>query len=145
MPPELFVYFMFGFTALNHCMPRMLTNVGLGFTRWKVSVSPFALMPEMRAALPSVNFCAPTTILFSWSKMPYCAYIFGLRMRSQARWYEAAVTFPPSLNRRPLRMWNVTVLPFLEIVGNDLAASGNSCEPAEPALLGKFTSSNWVE
>ena len=108
-------------------------------------MSPFALMPEMRAALPSVNFCAPTTILFSWSKMPYCAYIFGLRMRSQARWYDAAVTGEPSLNRRPLRRWNVIVLPFFENVGNALAASGNNCEPACPALFGKFTRFRPVE
>jgi len=111
----------------------------------KVSLSPFAEMPEIWAALPSVNFCAPTTILFSWSKMPYCAYIFGLRMRSQARWYDAAVTFEPSLNLRPARRWNVMVLPFFEIVGNALEASGNNCEPACPALFGKLTSSNWVE
>ncbi len=37
------------------------------------------------------------------------------------------------------------VLPFLEIVGNALAASGKSCEPAWPALFGKFTSSSCVE
>src|SRR6476659_1573188 len=85
IPPELLVYAMFGLTAPNHCMPRIEVNVGFGLTRWKVSVSPFALMPEIWAALPSVNACAPTTILFSWSKVPYCAYIFGLRIRSHAR------------------------------------------------------------
>ena len=77
--------------------------------------------------------------------MPYCAYIFGLRIRSHARWYEAAVTGEPSLNLRPLRMWNVTTLPLFEIVGNALAASGNSCEPAWPALFGKFTRFKPVE
>ncbi len=39
----------------------------------------------MWAAFPSVNVCAPTTILFSWSKVPFWAYIFGLRIRSHAR------------------------------------------------------------
>src|SRR5690348_16361835 len=99
MPLALFFqYGMFGLTALNHCMPRIDTKVGFGFVRWKVSVSPLAEMPEILLALPFVNASAPTTILFSWSKMPYCAYIFGLRIRSHARWYDAAVTGEPSLN-----------------------------------------------
>src|SRR5579875_1595594 len=113
MPLSLFVYFMFGFTAPNHCMARIETNVGFGRVRWKVRVRPFAVIPEMCAVvltpfLPAqfANCTPPTTILSSWSKQPYCAYIWGLRIRSQARSYDLAVTGEPSLNFSPLRMWN---------------------------------------
>ena len=62
-----------------------------------------------------------------------------------ARWYAAAVTGEPSLNRRPLRRWNVTVFWSFEMVGNADAASGNSCDPALPGLLGKLTRFSPVE
>ena len=42
------------------------------------------------------------------------------------------MTSDPSLNLRPLRRWNVTVLPWFEIVGNAFAASGKQLPAGLP-------------
>src|SRR5262249_14736811 len=114
----------FGLTAPNHCMPLYAVKVGFGFVRWNVSVRPRAVMPLILVALPSLNAFAPTITFWNWSLTPTGEPIFGLRLRSHARWYDAAVTVEPSESFRPGRMWNVYVRPFLETVGKDVAASG---------------------
>src|SRR6266516_6954042 len=114
MPLGLFEYAMFGLMALNHGMPRIDRNVGFGFVRWKVSVSPFALMPEMCAGVftPAVPAqfanAAPPTIIWSMPrKQPFWTYCFGLSTRSNARAYAFAVTREPSLNLTFFRSLNV--------------------------------------
>src|SRR5581483_2020872 len=135
------VYGMSGFTAPNHCMLRYEVNVGFGCVRWNVIVSPLAVMRAMCCVLQARKSSPPKMTFWNWSLTPYGEPIFGLRFRSQARWYEAAVTGEPSLNLRPGRMCNVYVFPSLETVGNDVAASGYSSLPACPFFSGKFTSS----
>src|SRR5213078_5415665 len=101
-------------------MPRIDTNVAFGLLRWNVSVRPLAEMPAMCAAFPSRNAWAPTIRSCALMFTPIGEPIFGLRVRSHARWYAAAVTSEPSENFMPGRMWNVYVLPSLETVGNDV-------------------------
>src|SRR5437870_8300953 len=115
---------MFGLTAVNHCMPRIATNDAFGLTRWNVSVLPLAEMPEIFDALPSRNASPPTTTFCRSRLTPSGDPIFGLRIRSHDRWYDAAVTGEPSENFRPGRMWNVYVLPSFDTVGNAVAAIG---------------------
>ena len=81
-------------------------------------------MPVILLALPSRNAWPPTTTLWNWSLTPTGEPIFGLRFRSHARWYDAAVTGEPSENFRPGRIWKVYVFPFRETVGKEFAASG---------------------
>ena len=76
---------MFGFTAVNHCIERIETKVAFGFVRWNVSVRPFAVMPEIWAALPARNESAPTTTFCRSRLTPSGEPIFGLRIRSHAR------------------------------------------------------------
>src|SRR5689334_6955852 len=97
-------------------------------------------MPEMWAALPSRNACPPTMSSCRDRLTPSGEPIFGLRIRSHDRWYEAAVTADPSENFRPGRIWNVYVLPLPETVGNDVAPIGASWLPAAPAFSWNPTS-----
>jgi len=56
-------------------------------------------------------------------------------VRSIARLKFFAVTFAPSLNRKPGRIVKVYTLPFLDTVNFD-ATSGTSLLPAGPCLSG---------
>src|SRR5579862_1774501 len=115
---------MFALTAVNHCIERIDTKVAFGCVRWNVSVCPFAVMPEMCWVLPARNAVPPTTVFSRFRLTPSGEPIFGLRIRSHARWKLAAVTGEPSLNLRPERMWNVYVFPSFETVGKAVAACG---------------------
>src|ERR1700758_5101480 len=90
------VYGMSGLTAMNHCIVSCDVNVRFGLVRWTVSVSPLAETPEMCEAVPARNWEPPTSSLSSWMLTPYGEPIFGLRIRSNARENEAAVTGEPS-------------------------------------------------
>src|SRR5215471_11406085 len=98
---------MFDLTAVNHCMPRIETNVAFGCVSLNVSVWPFAVMPEMCWDLPARNEAPPTTTSWRFRLTPSGEPIFGLRIRSHARWNDAAVTGEPSENLRPERILNV--------------------------------------
>ena len=127
---------MFTLTAPNHCIARIETKVGFGLTSLIVSFRPLAVTPEMWAVLPARNAAPPTRIWSSWSLTPTGEPIFGLRLRSNARWNDAAVTGEPSLNFWPGRIVKTYVLPSLDTVGKAVAPSGYSWPPSWPFFSG---------
>src|SRR3954454_18740569 len=81
-------------------------KVPSGLLRWMVSLLPLTTAPLTCLALPSFTFLAPT-MLVPFGSVMNCApgdarSLFATRSIAYLKLF--AVTLPPSLNRKPLRM-----------------------------------------
>ena len=123
--------------AWKNGMVIFAMNVPSGFVRLMVSLLPLTTTPLTLVALPSATFLAPTMFV------PLASVMNGapgearswFAVRSMARLKFFAVTFEPSLKRKPGRIVNVYLRPLFDTV-NFEATSGTSLLPAGPFLSG---------